>query len=119
MRGFLVIGLTLIAATSALASPLSRKNEATLIRKVEDALAHDRLRDPASAQFRGVHVAYHACPANFDCHKDPSPLWAVCGEVNAKNGYGGYVGFEPFVFTGSGTIYFEDDDIEYDVKGFC
>jgi hypothetical protein len=55
------------------------------------------LRDPGSAQFR--NVAYH--PAN-----GPWPA-GVCGEVNAKNGFGGYVGFHRFAVNlnkGTGSI---------------
>ncbi|WP_420137867.1 hypothetical protein [Sphingomonas sp.] len=40
------------------------------------------LNDPASAQFRNVQ----AFPKG------------VCGEVNAKNGFGGYVGFRRFIY---------------------
>jgi len=43
------------------------------------------LKDPDSAKFRNVRfVKYNA-------------RTVVCGEVNAKNSYGGYVGFENFV----------------------
>lgn len=41
----------------------------------------EQLRDPAGAQFRNSRV------------KDG---W-VCGEVNGKNAYGGYAGFQRFV----------------------
>jgi hypothetical protein len=44
------------------------------------------LRDPASAQWRGVYIAHGA-----------DGKTRVCGEVNSKNGYGGYAGFQPFV----------------------
>lgn len=40
------------------------------------------LKDPLSAQFRGVFV-------KRDLY--------VCGEVNAKNSYGGYVGYQRFI----------------------
>lgn len=40
------------------------------------------LNDPDSAQFRDVRRADET---------------TVCGEVNAKNGFGGYVGFTPFI----------------------
>lgn len=43
-----------------------------------DAVA--RLKDPESAQFRNVRTVHGI----------------VCGELNAKNSFGGYVGFEPF-----------------------
>jgi hypothetical protein len=40
------------------------------------------LKDPASAQFREMFVTWNE---------------AVCGEVNAKNAMGGYVGFTRFI----------------------
>jgi hypothetical protein len=45
----------------------------------------DTLRDPESARFRGVRVLREADGRD-----------ALCGELNAKNAYGGYVGYEPF-----------------------
>jgi hypothetical protein len=45
----------------------------------------DRLKDPDSAQIRNVMVS-----------PDGENL-TVCGEVNAKNAYGGYVGFRKFL----------------------
>jgi len=61
----------------------SLKNQ-ILQKGVEAAKA--RLRDPDSAKFRSL-AAYA-----------PS---VVCGEVNAKNGYGGYAGFERFISAGT------------------
>ncbi len=46
------------------------------------------LKDPSSAQFRNVRT-YHGSGA---------PV--VCGEVNSKNGFGGYGGFQRFVASG-------------------
>jgi hypothetical protein len=42
-----------------------------------------QLKDPLSAQYRNIREYY------------PN---VVCGEVNAKNGHGGYAGFESFMF---------------------
>lgn len=39
-----------------------------------------KLKDPSSAQFQNLHVR----------------LATLCGEVNAKNSFGAYTGFEPF-----------------------
>jgi len=47
------------------------------------------LKDPASAQFRNVALNQARS--------------ALCGEVNAKDGVGGYVGFRPFVVSDSGA----------------
>ncbi|WP_347269986.1 hypothetical protein [Rhizorhabdus histidinilytica] len=52
------------------------------------AATADLLRDPASAQFRKLRVV-----AGDDDQK------VVCGEVNGKNGYGGYVGFRSFAYS--------------------
>ena len=51
--------------------------------KVRDAknIVRERLRDASSAQFRNVREVDGG---------------TVCGEVNSKNGYGAYTGFEPF-----------------------
>lgn len=48
-----------------------------------------QLRDPGSAQFRAVRL-----------YKTMDPP-VVCGEVNAKNGFGAYMGFTRFVSRGS------------------
>lgn len=45
----------------------------------------ENFKDPGSAQFRNLRVV------KFQTGK------LVCGEVNAKNSYGAYVGFKPFV----------------------
>lgn len=45
----------------------------------------NRLKDPASAQFRNVFIS------------SISGKRVVCGEVNARNSYGGLTGFERFV----------------------
>ena len=59
----------------------------------EVKLAEERvaavLRDPSSAQFRNARVV-----------RQKSGESAVCGEVNAKNGFGGYTGFTGFVVFG-------------------
>lgn len=52
-----------------------------------------RLKDPESTQFRNVFVS------NTSYISDDTPM--VCGEVNAKNSFGGYSGFERFVSHGS------------------
>lgn len=60
-----------------------------------------RMRDPNSTQFKNV--------ARYTGESGES----VCGWVNAKNAYGGYVGFERFVVwdkVGSINIAFVDND---------
>lgn len=45
----------------------------------------DRLKDADSAKFRNVRIG-----------TDSTGMKLVCGEVNAKNGFGAYVGFVAF-----------------------
>ncbi|WP_109150679.1 hypothetical protein [Azospirillum sp. TSO5] len=58
---------------------------AALQAAAEEAVRKD-LKDPESARFRPPFMAF----------RDESGDIAVCGYANAKNSYGGYVGFEPF-----------------------
>lgn len=51
-------------------------------REAQDAVAA-KLTDPNAAEFRDVHTGADG--------------QTVCGEVNAKNALGGYVGFERFI----------------------
>lgn len=53
------------------------------------------LKDPASAQYRNLRVAS-----------------GVCGEVNAKNSLGGYVGFRRFTYHKSDGVQFEPGQSE-------
>lgn len=57
------------------------------------AAVRARLKDPKSAQFGDAIVTERA----------------VCGSVNAKNGFGGYTGSQPFIVIGS--VAFMPDDV--------
>lgn len=63
-----------------------------------------RLKDPGSVQYRSVEAFSEG---------------VVCGEFNAKNGLGGYVGFQPFVFNGPemGELTAKADREE--IQAFC
>jgi hypothetical protein len=65
--------------------------------RIDDAKAvvRNALTDPDSANFRDVYLT-------------PKGV-IVCGQVNAKNRYGGYVGFRRFISVGS-SVYFDDPD---------
>lgn len=56
--------------------------KAELITRLQDKVAAT-LKDPSSAQFRNINLVERTT--------------TLCGEVNAKNSFGGYVGFRPFV----------------------
>lgn len=57
---------------------------------VKAALAEvtKELRDPLSAQVRGVKLI----------HPSEERPNVICGYINAKNGFGAYVGFRPFYY---------------------
>lgn len=57
--------------------------EDPLVDEAKQAVLHD-LRDPGSAEFR--NVAHCAKPDG------------IMGEVNSRNAYGGFAGFEPFIY---------------------
>jgi hypothetical protein len=56
-----------------------------------------RLKDPSSAEFRNVRFN----------DADGTPV--VCGEVNSKNSYGGYGGFQRFVASSDVLVFLEDE----------
>jgi hypothetical protein len=69
-----------------------------------------QLRDPASAQFRNVAVV----------RAKQGLSWAFCGEVNAKNGFGGYTGFVPFYTVAESAYVLGNDRIfERMFKLYC
>jgi hypothetical protein len=65
-------------------SYLKSKSESEALSAAQESLKQS-LKDPSSAQFRNVRLV------TFGSGK------VICGEVNAKNSYGGYVGFKRFV----------------------
>lgn len=66
-----------------------RDNEIEYAKK----LASRELRDPESAQYRDIYGV-----------QTQNGTRVVCGMVNAKNAYGGYVGFMPFSVAGDTAI---------------
>jgi len=63
------------------------------------ALVAERFKDPSSVQFRNI-VAYG--------NATPPSIAMLCGQVNGKNAYGGYVGFRRFVSNGGASVEIED-----------
>jgi hypothetical protein len=79
----LVVGIGLAAASCT-------SKEDDLVTKAKDVVLKT-LRDPTSAQFEKIG-SKTAKDYNGDILK------IVCGLVNSKNGFGGYVGFRPFAY---------------------
>jgi hypothetical protein len=101
MKALFLAGL-LVAAPAFSARP-SRAGSDPLLARAKAAVA-DQLKDPRSAQFRGV-------VSKIDSY---THLRVVCGEINGKNAYGGYVGFQKFAFVpSSGIAVIAPDDDDY------
>jgi hypothetical protein len=88
VRSFLIATIAMMAA-GAYAQPAT---EAALVRDGK-RLVVESLRDPDSAQFRGLFLSKYTIQVNGA----PRDVVHLCGSVNAKNGYGGYAGFARFI----------------------
>lgn len=61
-------------------------------------LVREALKDPDSAQFRNIRFVQGGS--------------VMCGEVNAKNGFGGYAGFTSFVVDEKRGAYIASGDLK-------
>lgn len=86
-------------------------------------------KDPASAQLQDVATYVERIKFKDGTTSDPLQ-YSVCGLVNAKNSYGGYVGFRSFATTvtvnlegqpapGTMFVYLEQPDRESEAKRFA
>lgn len=75
--------------SDSVVAALKTMNQQRVIAKATGTV-RNALKDPGSAQFRRVRLQKY------------KNGYVVCGEVNGKNSYGGYVGFRPFVAGTSG-----------------
>ncbi len=75
-------------------------NDGVALSAAQD-MVQKQLKDPDSADFRNVRLA--GMETTGEVHRG----W-ICGEVNARNGFGGYTGFQRFAasieYTGGGRI---------------
>ena len=62
------------------------------------------LKDPSGAQFRNVRLVSYLDGK------------VICGEVNGKNSYGGYVGFSPFVASTTASDLYDKDSKYPDIQ---
>lgn len=67
--------------------------------KEAQQVMREMMKDPATVQFRRARIV----------KKDG--LRFVCGEINAKNSYGGYVGFQRFISTPQGVVIMDGDKL--------
>lgn len=107
----LVVLVSLLAVTYAYADD----RETKAIERAHMIVTKD-FKDPGSAQFRN-DVAY-----SLPKPKDEKDI-VVCGEVNGKNSFGGYVGFQKY-YVHEDKAVLRDDPTFYDLfdllsKVFC
>lgn len=74
--------------------------ERTWMLKGQEAVK-TQLKDPRSAQFQGVY---------FNRGADNIPM--TCGEVNSKNSFGAYGGFQRFISAGKPELTFLQENID-------
>lgn len=92
MRKFgLVVATLLFGSSHTLAQEVVDQSGSSLppelLQAVVKAVA-DVVKDPSSLQLRNLS-RFKPIGADYE---------AVCGELNAKNGFGGYVGFQAFQY---------------------
>lgn len=84
MRLLAVFG---VVAAIAAAPVVFAQNYSAMVSKAKTAVSRD-FKDPEGARFRDVGI-YKSTTGKGGV--------SVCGEVNAKNSYGAYVGYKRFV----------------------
>jgi len=84
---FRFLALLIVPALVALPVVAQDKGYSALVAQAKTKIARD-LKDPDSAKFRDVGI-YKSSTGKGGV--------AVCGEINAKNGYGAYIGFRKFL----------------------
>lgn len=89
------IGLTFFGFSMAQSAP--KVNERALREAMEM-----HLKDAPSARFKNIRQK--------KTEANTPGIWDICGEVNAKNSYGGYAGFETFV---GATLKEGKDPVQY------
>lgn len=96
------IGFSLMFMFCAATALADNADNDVLQKKVEN-LVRERLKDPDAATFKNVYA-----------NKLENGGIVICGEVNSKNIYGGYVGFQKFYSPGTRVLFREDSPSTFD-----
>lgn len=96
----MVKSLCVVAAAALLAVSAAAQDNSGFVRAAKRNIAA-QMKDPSSVQFRDLYIG-----------RDSDGKLSLCGEINAKNGYGAYAGFRPFVANASALAYFGDQIAE-------
>jgi len=73
---------------------LRKPENAWAVNAVGEKAVLARLKDPDSASFRGQFVGRSG---------------GACGEVNSKNSFGGFKGYQRYMASGGGLVFFEEE----------
>lgn len=90
-----VVAVLLLLCGCTSAAEKEQEAQEALIAAAKQVLERG-LFDPSSAEYQNVRVA-EPLPASTAANRQGIP-GGVCGRVNAKNRFGGYVGFRPFIW---------------------
>lgn len=97
----------MVAACSE-STPAERQVREDSIREImAEDVVKARLRDPESARFEHVRTSR------------ATGLPVVCGTVNAKNGFGGYGGPQPYLVAGEVTIIITEQSSTSEMKQYA
>lgn len=104
LDGIRFLGLSSVLMCLALSQAGCSKEEmaAKNLERASIERLKNTLKDPDSAKFQNVRVIDQKGGAQV-----------VCGEVNAKNSFGGYTGFQDFYVSLNGVEIIEDFDADY------
>lgn len=100
MRAAVLAGLIVAMSGQCFAQAAPKVDEKRL-----RAAFEEKLKDAESARFRAIKQG----------NLESEGSWRVCGEVNAKNSFGAYEGFQPFL--GRGFKESNAAPIEYQIAG--
>lgn len=80
----LSVALALLACATACGKTAAQKQqeEAATLTVLGEKYVREKIRDPGSAQFRNQFIGKGGAP---------------CGEVNAKDAFGAYIGFQRYI----------------------
>jgi len=96
-KTLLAIALLAVTYGASSAPPKDVLSDKDIVELTKHSLESE-LKDPSSVQFRNVTIV-----------RKKSGSKSVCGEYNAKNSYGGYVGFKRFVALNSNPFLVKTD----------
>lgn len=97
MRAILVVILSVMMASAVQASDWREPTRAEIAKM--KAAAELTLKDSSSARYQGLKAAKSL---------DGSSI-VICGLFNAKNSFGGYSGYQPFIYSSDSDSFMSGD----------